>query len=215
MLSRRAALKGGTAVACVVAASPATATHNSGQEVRLHDLALQHAQVYAAWARSVDETSDKETAFYAARPAHPAQLIGRVSGSDGEDRPLFIGRKHLDRWKDANLAMWGGSKHEPKILKRYQDDIAALEPYEAECEAVSKQIGLADAEWRQEALSNQLSAIQAKARACRATTFEGIKAKIWLYLGETDLSAANFSRIQVRNAATSGASTRSARAIRK
>jgi len=38
---------------------------------------------------------------------------------------------------------------------------------------------------------------------------------VWLYLGGTDLSAAKLSRIQVRNAATSGASTRSARAIRK
>jgi hypothetical protein len=34
--------------------------------------------------------------------------------------------------------MWGGSKHESKILKRYQDDIAALETYKAECEAVSE-----------------------------------------------------------------------------
>ena len=184
MLSRRAALQGGTATALIAAARPATATHNSGQDARLHDLALQHAQVYAAWSRSVDETSDKQTAFNAARPA---QLIGRVSGSDGEDRPLFIGREQLDRRKDANLAMWDGSKHKSQILKRYQDDIAALETYEAECEAARKQIGLAAAERRQEALSDRLSAIKDEARACRATSIEGIKAKLQATVGPDDI----------------------------
>ena len=134
MLSRRAALQGGTATALIAAARPATATHNSGQDARLHDLALQHAQVYAAWTRSVD----KQTAFNAARSERPAQLIGRVSGSDGEDRPLFIGREQLDRRKDANLAMWDGSKHKSQILKRYQDDIAALETYALEAEVLDR-----------------------------------------------------------------------------
>ncbi len=159
-------------------ARPATATHNSGQEVRLHDLALQHAQVYAAWTQSVDETSDKESKFYKARPEHPAQLTEQVRDFNGEYSPRFIGREELDRRKDANLAIWDDSKRKSKILKRYQDDIAALEPYEAECEAVSEQIGLADAERRQDDLWNRLEAIRDEAVACRATTFEGIKAKI-------------------------------------
>ena len=74
--------------------------------------------------------------------------------------------------------MWGGSKHESKILKRYQDDIAALETYKAECEAVREQIELAAAERRQDDLWNRLDAIREEALACRATSFEGIKAKI-------------------------------------
>ena len=55
-------------------------------------------------------------------------------------------------------------------------------------------IGLADAERRQEALSNQLSAIQDKARACRATTFEGVRAKLQATIDPGEI--ADFERTQ-------------------
>jgi hypothetical protein len=179
MLTRRAALKGGTAIVAAIAVTGAVAARVAvDQDAHLQSLAGQHNLIYSQWARSWDEEDRATDAYHAARPERPVELIGRLRGSDGDDRPFFLDREQLDRWKAAHLSMWGGTKHEPKILNRHQESIAALETYEAECETVRRACGLAGAELRNKELCHKLYAIKDEALATRTLSFDGIKAKL-------------------------------------